>query len=404
MLNRLIETIRDLWVNVQLSSPPWAQRTIMPRLHELKELVRLLIGPYLPVYHMQGQGRGGPLTVTYIGLPFAKLHMKRRLFAEEPEEKLAGRIPFWRYDKLANPSSDDIVFIHTAKHVVLKLPHQKAIVGPRFVDHTLDVRGNWEEVQNRFSRSVRRNEMRLVRKYGYEYKVSHDRQDFEAFYHQMYVPTMDGRHGEASSPWSAGRVYQCFRHDCLLKVTREGEWVSGGICHSEGKTLFFDTLGVKNADAQLIHQGATSTLYYAVVHWANQQGYEAVNFEGSGGRLTDGQFQHKRKWGATVSMPSNIHRLYWIKAQRITPAVSQFLKDNPRIVIDKDGKLHGLIMVDDLRNVSDRTRQEWETRYSTPGMSSLIIRSVHSFVREPANGDDLELVIPIPSDPGLGKG
>jgi hypothetical protein len=388
--------VRDLWIKARLGAPPFVQRTIIPGLHKAKEIVRLLANPYLSVYQLQGQAQGGLLTVTYIGLEFAKPFLKRLLFLEDPVEQQVGQIPFWRHSELADSSSSDIIIVHAAEHLIRQLPCQDAIVLPHYVHHILDVRGDWQDVQLRFHKSVRRNELRLVRKYGYEYDVSHDRQDFETFYYQMYVPTMSERHEELSTPLSIDEVYQYFRHGCLFRVTRGGSWVSGGVCHPTLKTLSFDVMGVKNADMRLIQEGAASTLYYAVVHWANQQGYEAVNFLGTGPYLGNGNFQYKRKWGMAISVPSHLHRQIWIKVRRITPAVSRFMKENPLIVVDQDGKLHGLITVDDLHNISADTTEEWKKDYITPGLSSLLVRSINCFAEEPPNVvRELDLIIPI---------
>ncbi|TEU15001.1 MAG: hypothetical protein E3J21_14405 [Anaerolineales bacterium] len=73
-------------------------------------------------------------------------------------------------------------------------------------------------------------------------------------------------------------------------------------------------------------------------------------------------------------------------------------------MVDKDGKLHGLILVDDPHNVSPETKKEWEKHYVTPGLSSLLIRSVSSFAEKPAKVNDPDLVIPIPPSFSFGNG
>lgn len=395
--------IRNLWIKARVGAPPFVQRVVIPRMHEAKEFSRLLVRPRLPVYRLEGQAHGSSLTVTYIGLAFAKSFLKSILFSEDPVEQQVGQIPFWRHDEIANSSSSDIVIVHTAEHVIGKLPRQSAIVLPHYVHHILDVRGDWQDVRLRFHRSVRRNELRLVRKYDYKYDVSHDRQDFETFYDQMYVPTMDDRHDELSTPLSMDEAYQYFRHGYLFRVTREGNWVAGGVCHPILETLSFDVMGVRDADVGLIREGAASTLYYAVSHWANQQGYEAVNFLGTGPYLENGNFQYKRKWGTTISVPPHLHRQIWIRVRRITPAVSKFLKENPLIVVDEDGKLNGLVMVDDPQSVSAATREEWEKLYATPGLSSLMVCSPRSFVGEVSTRWQPDLVIPISPDANAGN-
>jgi hypothetical protein len=395
-VNNTHEFIHTWWIKAQLKAPPFVQRTVIPRLHEAKEIIRLLARPYLPVCQLQGQGQGGPLTVTYAGLAYAKPFLIDLLFAEKPTEQIVGRIPFWRYDQLVTLSSSDMVIVEAAEHLVRRLPCQNAIVIPQLIDHVVDVRGDWKDVRSRFHETVRKNELRWIRKYGYEYDLSHDSQDFEEFYYQMYLPTMQSRHGELSSPLPIGEAHQYFRHGWLFMVKRDGDWVSGVSCHLEQDVLVAVISGVKNADAQLIHEGATAATYYAAIHWANQHGCTAVNFRGSGARLIGGLFQHKRKWGTTVSIPPRLHRQIWIRARRNTPAVSRFLKESPFAVIGKDGKLHGLIILDDPYNAPAEMKQEWEARFATPGLSSLIVRSVHSFIEEPERDDIPERAISIP--------
>lgn len=399
-MNKAFEFTRDFWVTAQVKAPPCVQRVVIPRLHEAKEIVRLLARPHLPVYEIQGQGQGGPLTVTHIGLEYAKPALKGILFAGNPVEQKVGQIPFWHCEEIANGSSSDIVIVEAAKHLIRRLPSQSAIVVPEYVHSILDVRGDWQDIKSRFHKSARR-ELRSIQKYGYEYEVSHDDQDFEMFYHNMYLPTMEARHGALSSPASIKEAYQYFRRGLLFFVKRDGQRVCGSLFYVEQGIVYFKIVGVINGDEQYMKDGVTGPLNYLRIQWANQQGYKAVNFLGADPHLRGGLFQFKRKWGTTVSVPQNLHRQIWIKVQRITPAVSRFLKENPFIVVDKNGKLHGLIAVDDPRDVSAQTAEDWRKRYVTPGLSSLIIRSVSDFAEDQASVNDSDLVILIPPSSGF---
>jgi hypothetical protein len=403
-LPALFEFIHTLWIKAQLEAPPSVQRGVIPRLHGAKEIARLLLNPFLPVYEMQGQGQGSPLTVTYIGLEFTRPFMKKLLFVEEPVERQVGRVPFWRCQELTDSASSDIVIVEATRHLVQRLSSRNAFAFPELIEHLVDVRGDWEDVRSRFRRSVRRHDLRVIRKYGYEYEVSHDRQDFEHFYHHMYVPTMDDRHGEMSVPTLYSEACQHFEHGLLFRVERDGDWASGSVCYPKQDVLVASLAGIRNGDEELLRHGATAALYYVATHWANQNGFAAVNFMGSAARLKSGGFQHKRKWGTAVRVPPNLHRRIWISVRRVTPAVSQFLQENPFAVVDKDGKLYGLVVVDDVRNVSAETRQQLEKLYVTPGLDRLVVRSVDSFVDQAAAVDAPTLVIPIPPSSIVGNG
>jgi hypothetical protein len=201
---------------------------------------------------------------------------------------------------------------------------------------------------------------------------------------------------------SINQAYQYFKHGLLFFVKREDQRVCGSVFHIEQDRVNFIIMGVLNGNQQLMKEGVVGALNCLRIEWANQQGYRAVNFLGSGARLSSGLFQHKRKWGTTVSIPPNLHRLIWINIRRNTPAVSQFLKDNPFIVVDREGRLHGQIIVDDPHNVSAETKHEWEKHYATPGLSSLIIRSAGNFAKASGSlNEPPNLIVPIPLNAGL---
>jgi hypothetical protein len=395
-MNKALESIRNWWVEAQLKAPPWVQRTLISRLHEAKEVARLLSSPYLPVCQLEGRGQGGPLTVTHIGLKFAKPYWVDILFAEPPTERQAGHVPFWRCHELASLSSSDLVIVEGAKHLIRSLPRQKAIVLPESVLHILDIRGGWDDVRSRFHHSALRGEVRLARKYDYQYEISHDDGDFRTFYNDMYLPTMKSRHGPLAFPMPIYEAYQYFRQGLLFFATRGGRRVSGGIWHSNQDVACGMILGVLNADETLLKEGASGAQYILFIRWAIQQGYKVINFLESVPYLKSGIFQFKRKWGGIICASSHLHRQVWVKVNHVTPAVSQFLKENPFVMVDESGKLHGLIAVDDTHTIAPETRQEWETHYVTPGLSSLVIRSVGNFAAGSEDSSNSDVVIPLP--------
>jgi hypothetical protein len=388
-VSKTSELVHNWWVVAQLKAPSFAQRTVIPRLHEAKEVVRLLAKPYLPVCRMQGQAPGGPLTVTFVGLEFGLVYTKpyltRILFVKKPTERQVGRIPFWRYHELAALSSDDMIIVAAAKHLIGRLPRQNAIVLPELVDHVLDAQGSWEDIMRRFHKGVHRQELRLARKYDYRCEISYDDRAFATFYNDMYLPTMKSRHGALAFPMPVDEAHLYFQYGFLLFVTRNGQRVCGSICHVEQDTLQCVILGVLNADEQAMKEGALGALSILCIRWANQQGYKAVNLLGSLPYPKSGIFQSKRKWGGTITIPSHSHRQIWIKINRNTPAVSQFLRENPFVMVDNRGKLHGLIIVDDVDSITPEVEEQLNEQYFTPGMGGLLICSTADSLRTPSN-------------------
>jgi hypothetical protein len=374
MLKSLFGISHGLWVIAQLRAPGWVRDIVIPHLHAAKELVRLR--PYLAVHRLYGQNRGGPLTVDYVGLNYRPT-LVDALFTEEPVIQAIGRVATWRNVALANCREDDLVVVAGSKYLIRKLPRQNAIVLPFYVRMVLNVQGSWEDVRARIHKSVRKNELRLMRKYGYEYEISDREEDFDKFYHKMYMPTIKMRKGDLASPMSVREAYQYFRYGSLLHlIKRDGQHVAGGLSYVEGDLVRFRLMGMLNGDENLIREGALAGCYYAVVHWANREGHRSVVFGDCVPLLENGVFQYKRKWGGVVTYSDRVHKQVWIRVQRDTPPVRQFFKDNPFIIIDEHGQLQGLIVTDDPDNVPEAVKNEWNKKYATPGLGGLLIRSI----------------------------
>ncbi len=379
-MGKLLEWSRRVWIEAQLVAPPSIQHTVVPRLHEAKDLLR----PYLPIYQWRGQGHGGPLVVTYAGHPrYTTRSLESLLFVERPEESQVDRIPFWKLSEPVGLEIGDITIVEAVERVIRTLPVPGAIVLPYLVQMTLDVQGDWQDVRQRICGKRRHDQERIMRKYGYSYQVSNSDKDFEMFYHQMYLPTTQKRHGELAGLSTIEEVYPYFRHGWLLLVKRNNAYVSGTLCVAHGDVVHTKLGGVLDGDHQLIKEGAQGAIYYAIIRWTNQQKkYKTVNLEACLPHLNNPVFRYKRSWGTSVSVAPHLSRQTWIKIRRNIPAVRQFLKGNPFITVDGKGRLQGLIVVDDPEKVSPETIAEWHNLYETPGLNSLIIRSIADIVAE----------------------
>jgi hypothetical protein len=392
-MKSLRQLSKKLWINTQLCSPGWVQTAIIPYLYEAKDLRRAR--PYLSIHRLQGQNGGNPLTVDYVGLNYwptlvenlytdYKPTLVRNLFTEKPTVREIGQVPIWRASSVAARSDTDLVVVIGSKRLIRRLPRHSAVVLPFFVRMVMNVQGDWEDVKQRIHKNIRNSHLRLVRKYSYEYELSHCEEDFELFYHRMYLPTTEKRHGELASPMSFEEAHQNFWHGYLHLVKRNGQYVAGGLYYAHGNIARFRVVGVIDADEQLMREGALGAYYYALVHSANQAGFDGVNFGDCTPLLTDGIFQYKRRWGSTAMYSEVSHEQIWIKIQRDTPAVRQFFKDNPLIIIGEHGQLQGLIVTDETDNVAETTRNEWNKQYATPGLDGLLVCSMRDLFRESA--------------------
>ncbi len=379
-MGKLSERARWLWIEAQLGSPLLVQDKVIPYLHGAKDTARLLLKPYLTVYQWQGQNGGGPLTVSYAGWGYVAPFLKSILFVEEPTVTRVGKLPTWRSKEFVNSSDSDILIFEASNHLIRKLPANSAITMPFQVSLVLDVQGSWEKVKARFSRHLRKNELRFVRKYGYVYDVSHDDRDFETYYHSMYLPSLETKYSTLASPMSVQEAYQFFRHGLLFLVKRDGKCVSGALCSVQRDIVKLESLGVVNADERLMKEGAQGAAWYATIEWTNQEGYKHIDF-GSCWPYIEGVFLYKRKWGSIAKIaPRHAYKRIWIKVQRDTPAVFQFLGDNPSVIINKTGELRVLMITDDSDNSLPEVEDRWHRLYAMPGLSGPLICSVRDLL------------------------
>lgn len=369
-------------MEAQLRAPPAIERAVMPRLHEAKEIVRLLAEPYLTLCQWQGENEAGSLNVTYAGLGYSEPMLKSLLFTEDPREKQIGQVPVWRPENLINTSASDIIIVESSKHLIRKLPKESAVIAPFRVQFVLDLQGEWMEVMQRFRRDARRNDMRKAQKYGYEYEISRSETDVEMFYCNMYLPTMQKRHGELAALLPRREAYQLLRHGWLFLTKRDGIYVAGGLCHARQGILEFKEMGVLDGDEQLMREGAVGAMNYLRIRWAHQAGFKGVNL-GEGWPYLSGIFQSKRKWGSVLSIPPHEHKRIWLRIQRNTPAVALFVEKNPCVIIDGDERLQALIVTDNADNVDPETEAMWHKLYATPGLSGLIVRSMKDLMEKP---------------------
>ena len=371
IMSKLLEWARWLWLETNLAAPPIAQKTMIPRLREAKELARLLLRPYLTVYQWRGQGQGGPLVVNYAGTGDAKSFLQSELYAEEPVEIQIDRVPFWRINELSNPSTNDITIIEANSRLIHRLPNQNTFIMPVFIEMLLDVQGDWEVVKGHFRKSVQKERQR-VKAYGYQYAISRSDLDFKKFYHDMY------RHGAEAVLMSEDEAYQYFRHGLLFLVERDGQRVSGGVCHLGQDTVRFIVIGVINGDQQLIKEGAIGALNYLRIQWANQSGYKTIDL-GYQRPVMGSLFHNKRKWGTLVKAPLDLKQQIWLKLWRNTPAVYQFMKDTQWLVMNKEHQLYGLVTTDAPETAKIEHEAEWRKNFETPGLKGMLIRSMPDF-------------------------
>jgi hypothetical protein len=177
---------------------------------------------------------------------------------------------------------------------------------------------------NRYN-SLRRN-INKARKAGCEWRFSRSREDFDFFYHHLYVPFTRARHAEHAHLAPYPLQWDLWIEGAgggLVLVTQAGKTVAGAVCLVCDDDCYNIEVGVLNADESLLHMGINAFLFWSVAEWGKQQGAKFYNLGGSFGWRSNGTFNWKAKWGARVIRRKNPYRTFCIAADRTSASVAE---------------------------------------------------------------------------------
>jgi hypothetical protein len=231
---------------------------------------------------------------------------------------------------------------------------------------------------------MRRVAERLIRKHEYSFEISHSPEDFDNFYYNMYLPSMNSTHGDLADPTPYQEAYHYFEQGWLHKIIRQGEFVGGAIVYTSSETLYVKLMGLKNADEQLRREGVYYAVYYPLLVEANKNNFAFANFGKSAPFPKLSFFQYKRRWGMSIkAVPHNDFQL-WIYFHRVTPAVTRFITDNPLICLQENGDFCGLLTVDSLAGLDEVNLEKQRHLYLVPGVKDWRVCTMQNLVTSPS--------------------
>jgi len=169
----------------------------------------------------------------------------------------------------------------------------------RGVLQSLDISDSWDNIRRLFHENPIETE-RKIRKYRLSSKISNSIEDFDLFYHRMYLPVIEKQHKTTPVIVSYPELKDIFLNGFLLLVMGEGKAIAGGLCFRKGSALIFEKIGVLDAGETYLKKGAQPAVYYFVIRHAKDIGLQKVDLTTSRSFLNDGVYRHKRERGAAV--------------------------------------------------------------------------------------------------------
>ena len=238
-----------------------------------------------------------------------------------------------------------------------------------YVRQVIDVSGGWQGTRSAFSKTKRQITNRFEEKFGLEYRISTDINEFKLFYHKMFVPHIKKRFKDLSNIESYAEMMHFFIKGQLLLITRDSEIIAAALFLVEDDTLVFRRTGVINGDESLIKGGAQLALYYFQIQYAIDQNLKYVDTMLSSAFMNDGVYKNKREWGASVLEDESAENRIYFSNAKPSPKISQFFENNP-LIIDSAGGLKGVVGVSDSAEMTSDSIERLIGKYRIKGVAS----------------------------------
>jgi hypothetical protein len=242
----------------------------------------------------------------------------------------------------------------------------------RYVRQIIDTSGSWEEIIQRFNKRKRQYTNNLPSKYNLWFRISHDLNDFDFFYHQMHITHIKKKYRDLSDIDSYDDMKAYFLKGFLLFVTKGDQTVAGALCLIQGRTLIYRRSGFLAEDEHQFKDNIQTILYYFVLLFAKNKNLAKVDTMKSSSFLNDGVYRHKREWGAVVHQDDESDSWVYFFPRKHSVNVVDFFKHNPLIIFTDSG-LCSLLGWDNTMEFSSGNKEELIKRYYSPGIDKIML-------------------------------
>ncbi len=295
------------------------------------------------------------LTVLYGGTETHLAYLQKLIFATKPDVASLGRQPIWKLSKISKRSEAQLAFIPAHETLLRRYQREEDFFIPWWIAGEVSTTIDYSHPpwKKRLS-----GDFRKIRKYQYGSTVSRNPKEVEHYYHTMYRPLIEQYHGESALPMDLGRMLARVRTGGeLLFTLRDAEPVAGELIIYEKGRAMTRTIGVKNADRQLIRQGVISASTLNTIRHVREKGFSRLHMGSCRAFLTDGSLFYKKKWGLRFIGHDRYGHL--LRILQLSSGVKAFLENNP-FVYAEDRKLWGAVF----EGEEERDSSELEARAS----------------------------------------
>jgi len=345
-------------------------RAIAP-LRAAVHFVRKHLSRYRPrVWRLEGRERvsGVPLVIVFAGQLQNKNYVAYLAFADPSVEQALGRRWLWTLLPPKGKRESDgvdvrIVELYESQHRWLRARFQFFV--PIWIGGELDL----QRAVARLHRSKNaKSDLRRMRKNETTFEVTKNRDTFEDFYSNMYLPYIKNRYGDRAFAMSHEDMVGKLGCSELVFVKVRGERVAGHILLYEDNRARAWSIGVKDGDHSYVKAGAMKALNYLTSQYLVERGYKALHMGGSRPFLLDGVLRHKRELRVRIS--DHTKRYFSLSLTEGSVGTRAFLANNP-FVYESQGMYRGALFIDPDLPLSPERLREFYDEYHMDGLAGL---------------------------------
>ncbi|MGQ9675072.1 MAG: GNAT family N-acetyltransferase [Chloroflexota bacterium] len=341
-LDRFAELCDRLTVHAYGLSNSWLRRRLQAILQGLGGYACVLNSfPRVDAYRLVGPR----WVVIYVGVNLYLEELQYLFFPEGVEPVPLGRVPVWRIAHAVQrhlSEADLVVCGLGQKHPRRWLPKAPYVFTcPVWVNQVLDISRPLENLLRGRARRAARRQVNAAKQAGFEPLWTRDWNDFERFFHHMYVPHIRRRHGSRARLTTLHRQWRDWLADQgeLLLLKLGGRPVAGLTVRFRGTVCFLGEEGVDGREgSDLFRLNVQTALKWFAVKRAKDLGMECVVMGGSLARYGDPVFTSKRQWGAPVVRRQKCAEPEWTFVARAMPESLAAYLDSLGLISFVDGK------------------------------------------------------------------
>ncbi len=319
------------------SSSPFVRKWLVRPAFDLRRLLFLgLKMRQMHLVYMKGTVQDGlPLSVACLMTPQSQREFKDLLFGDGDvtvEER--NTCPTWQYPQRVMCAAEDVDLV-LVEHSTLQTwtpPYGEWVAAAPRVRMVMEFLPGetWAQVERQLRRMAWN--IKVVKRAGYTFEISHEQADFHYFYDRMYYPYVHLRHKDLCVIEREETLARDFEKGFVGFVRdTEGKRVAGILCGVCGAVCFGVVNGILDGDEQWLKKHALCAVYYFTIRWCFDQGLGRYDIGSCFPFSNDGIYTHKKRWGFKPSIELGMATSWLLWVPRHSQAALNCLRAHPFI-------------------------------------------------------------------------